>query len=96
MKHIAFFLPNLHGGGAERVAINLLQGMSEKDLILDLVLASAEGPYLNQVPYRVRLIDLAAGKSHKFSRTVVALLAAKSTRCLIFAFESCKCYCSAS
>ncbi len=62
MKHIAFFLPNLHGGGAERVAINLLQGMSEKDLILDLVLASAEGPYLNQVPSRVRLIDLAAGR----------------------------------
>lgn len=61
MKRIAFFLPNLHGGGAERVAINLVKGMSEKGIHLDLVLADAEGPYLNQVPQQVRLINLAAG-----------------------------------
>lgn len=64
MKRIAFFLPNLHGGGAQRVAINLLKGMSEKDipLDLDLVLAEAEGPYLNQVPDRVRIVNLATGR----------------------------------
>ncbi len=62
MKRIAFFLPNLDGGGAERVAVNLLKGMSEKNIFLDLVLANAQGPYLNQVPKQVRLINLAAGR----------------------------------
>jgi glycosyltransferase involved in cell wall biosynthesis len=35
--------------------------MSEKHIHLDLVLADAKGPYLNQIPQQVRLINLAAG-----------------------------------
>jgi glycosyltransferase involved in cell wall biosynthesis len=61
-KRIAFFLPALHGGGAEKVAINLLQGMLTYGVSLDLVLASKEGPYLKQVPSQVRIVDLAAGR----------------------------------
>ena len=61
-KRIAFFLPNLSGGGAERVAVNLLKGMLELNIPLDLVLASAEGPYLDQVPQEVRTVNLAAGR----------------------------------
>lgn len=62
---IAFFLPSLCGGGAERVAIHLLKGISEKDIPLDLVLATAEGPYLNQVPKQVHVVNLAAGRVAK-------------------------------
>lgn len=58
MRRIAFFLPNLYGGGAERVAINLLKGLLDQELSLDLVLAKAEGPYLKEVPSSVRVIDL--------------------------------------
>lgn len=61
-KKIAFFLPSLAGGGAERVAVNLLQGMVKRGVPLDLVVANAEGPYLNQVPKQVRLVNLAAGR----------------------------------
>ncbi len=61
-KRIAFFLPSLAGGGAERVAVNLLQSMAKQGVLLDLVLANAEGPYLNQVPEQVRLVNLAAGR----------------------------------
>ena len=61
-RRIAFFLPNLYGGGAERVAVNLLKGMSIRDVPLDLVLATAEGPYLEQVPKQVRVVNLAAGR----------------------------------
>lgn len=61
-RHIAFFLPALYDGGAERVTVNLLKGMLEKDVQLDLVLASADGPYLSQVPKQVRLVNLAAGR----------------------------------
>jgi len=59
MNPIAFFLPNLNGGGAERISINLLKGMAEKGIPLDLVLANAEGSYLDQIPKSVRLINLA-------------------------------------
>ena len=62
MKRIAFFLPTLHGGGAEKVVINLLKGMLDKDVCLDLVVATTEGPYLNQVPKQVRVINLETGR----------------------------------
>lgn len=61
-RRIALFLHALHGGGAERVAVNLLKGMIDKGIPLDLVLATAEGPYLDRVPKQVRVIDLAAGR----------------------------------
>lgn len=61
-KHIAFFIPTLNGGGAERVTINLLRGMLKHDVSLDLVLATAKGPYLEQVPKEVRIVDLGAGR----------------------------------
>lgn len=62
MRRISFFLPALYGGGAERVTVNLLKGMVQQGVACDLVLASAEGPYLNQVPAQVRVVDLAAGR----------------------------------
>ncbi len=64
-ERIAFFLPSLYGGGAERVAVNLLKGMLKLDVPLDLVLATAEGPYLDQIPEQVRVVDLRAGRAIK-------------------------------
>jgi glycosyltransferase involved in cell wall biosynthesis len=57
---IAFFLPTLSGGGAERVIVNLAQGMTDRGLPVDLVVAAAKGAFLNQLPSAVRLVDLHA------------------------------------
>lgn len=57
---IAFFLPSLVGGGAERVVVNLAQGITERGIRVDLVLAAAEGPLLDQLPPTVRVVDLRA------------------------------------
>ncbi len=57
---IAFFLPTLCGGGAERVVLNLAQGMTDRGYRIDLVVATAEGAFLDQVPPAVRLVDLRA------------------------------------
>lgn len=62
MKHIAFFLPCMQGGGAERVVINLLKEMVLQGISLDLILATAEGPLLSQIPEQIRVIDLAVGR----------------------------------
>ena len=58
MDKIALFLPDLGGGGAEKVMLNLAKGFGERGLSVDLVLAQSKGPYLNHVPAGVRLLDL--------------------------------------
>jgi glycosyltransferase involved in cell wall biosynthesis len=47
------------GGGITRVVLNLLKGMNQRGISLDLVLDWAEGrPYLKDVPTGVRVVDL--------------------------------------
>jgi glycosyltransferase involved in cell wall biosynthesis len=48
------------GGGAERGALKLAEGLAERDFHVDLVLAAAEGPRMDEVPPRVRVVDLRA------------------------------------
>ena len=60
--HVAFFLPSLEGGGAERVTLNLAGGIAARGHRVDLVLASRTGPFLAAVPPGVRVVDLAAGR----------------------------------
>ena len=57
----AFYIPNLGGGGAQRVIVNLATCFAEKGRDVDLVVAGASGPLLAEVPEGVRLIDLGAG-----------------------------------
>lgn len=58
MTDVAIFLMDLDGGGAERVMINLARGFGEQGLKVDLVLVKAEGPYLSQLPQKVRVVKL--------------------------------------
>ena len=44
------------------MAVNLAQGMAERGLPVDVVAAAAEGPLVEQVPARARLVDLKAGR----------------------------------
>lgn len=67
-RHIAIFVPTLHGGGAERVMVTLANGFAEMGHRVDLVLTKAEGPYLGEVSDQVRIVDL------KRSRVLTSLL----------------------
>jgi len=58
--HMAIFLPSLRGGGAERVMLTLANGFAECGHKVDLVLARAEGTYLEDVLETVRIVDLDA------------------------------------
>jgi glycosyltransferase involved in cell wall biosynthesis len=57
-KRIAIFLPGLYDGGAERVMLNLAEGLTSLGFNLDLILAQAEGAFIDAVPATVRLIEL--------------------------------------
>jgi glycosyltransferase involved in cell wall biosynthesis len=67
----ALFLPGLYEGGAERVILNLAKEISARGYAVDLVLARAEGPYMDQIPASVRLIDL---KAPRVATSVPALI----------------------
>lgn len=55
---VAFLLSTLMGGGLEKVVLNLAQGLVQHNVQLDLVLASAEGDFLSEVPPGVNVVDL--------------------------------------
>jgi glycosyltransferase involved in cell wall biosynthesis len=61
-RPIAFFLPSVRGGGAQRVIVNLVQGITERGIPVDVVLAAAQGVFLGQLPAAARLVDLRAGR----------------------------------
>ncbi|MBX3144438.1 MAG: glycosyltransferase [Trueperaceae bacterium] len=56
--HLAFFVADLLGGGAERMMVALANGLSDRVARLDLVVARAEGPYLDEVAEGMRVVDL--------------------------------------
>jgi glycosyltransferase involved in cell wall biosynthesis len=57
---VALFVPNLDGGGAERVVVGLANQWNRSGLLVDLVLQKAMGPYLKDVDAGVRIVDLRA------------------------------------
>jgi glycosyltransferase involved in cell wall biosynthesis len=61
-NHIAIFLPSLRGGGAERVMLTLANAIAERGYRVDLVLAKAEGPHLNDIGHGVEIVDLDASR----------------------------------
>jgi glycosyltransferase involved in cell wall biosynthesis len=56
-RRLSIFLPSLKGGGAERVASILASGFAHRGHPVDLLLARAEGPYLDDIAPGVRIID---------------------------------------
>ena len=65
-KKIAIFIQSLGIGGAERMAINLIKGLMQQGLQVDLLLADCSGGLLSEVPAQVTIIDL-KGKRVLFS-----------------------------
>lgn len=55
---IAFFLPNLEGGGGERSVLNLLKGLNKENHKISIVLEEKRGDFLKDVPKEVSIIDL--------------------------------------
>lgn len=57
---VAFFLPSLRGGGAERVFTNLANELVKRGIKVDLILAQKVGPYLRELNNNVNIVDLKA------------------------------------
>lgn len=64
----AILLSNLKLGGAERVAVNLANGLQERGFGVDLVLVEAVGELRREVHPDVRIVDLSAGRGRSAVR----------------------------
>jgi len=84
-RPIAFFLPTLVAGGAERVVVNLVEGMTERGVPVDLVVGRAEGELRDQLSPGVRLVDLAAPRVRRSVPRLSAYLRRTRPRALISA-----------
>lgn len=62
MARIAFLIPDMGGGGAERVALSLLEGFVAAGHEVDLLLLQRRGALLPLIPAGVRIVDLAASR----------------------------------
>lgn len=70
-RKIAIFLPNLGGGGAERVALSSATDLVERGHRVDMLLVKSQGDLLPIVPDGVRIVDF---KAHRLIASLPALV----------------------
>ena len=60
MTHIAIFLMDLDGGGAEKVMLFLANYLAQKGHKIDLILVQTTGPYVDKIDSEVNIVNLQA------------------------------------
>ena len=55
---ISLFVPTLHGGGTERVMLDLAKGFLAREYAVELVLVRAAGDLVNDIPDGCQVVDL--------------------------------------
>jgi len=60
---IMFFLPNLHGGGAEKVTVNILRQLDLNKFEITLVLLQKTGKLLDLLPENITIISMELKKT---------------------------------
>lgn len=80
---VALFLPNLGGGGAERVMVEVARGLARRGHDVDVVAAQLEGPFVAELPEQVRAIDLGAPRVMRAIPDLVRYLRRERPRVLL-------------
>ena len=80
---ISMLLPDLRGGGAERVAIDLANAFVRRGFSVDMILMRAEGDLLGYLDPRVRVIDLCLSRIREALFPLVSYLRRVSPSALI-------------
>lgn len=84
---LALFLPSLAGGGAERVTLNLARTVRARGYEVDLVLASAFGPFVDSIPEGVNVVDLGRRRTMAALPGLVRYLRRDPPACLLSAMN---------
>jgi glycosyltransferase involved in cell wall biosynthesis len=84
---IAFFLPNLEGGGAERSVLQVASALLERGHPVELVLANKSGPYVEHIPANMPVYDFGKENTIKSLPSLRKYLATNKPRCVLGALE---------
>jgi len=71
-KRIAFLLPSLKFGGAERVALNLAKALKDAGAQVDILLMSREGEFLEEATRDFNVVDLRCRRTYKLPGRLMA------------------------
>lgn len=82
-SRIAFILPSLRGGGAERVIINIALGLKKAGFEIDIVLVSKSGDYIDSIPSDIGLFDLNASRALTSIPSLIAYIHKRKPHVLI-------------
>jgi glycosyltransferase involved in cell wall biosynthesis len=82
-ERIALVLPNLSGGGAERVNLLLAEELLSRGYAVDLVLMRQQGELLGKVPTSVRLTCLGADRIRQVPRLLARYLREQTPSALL-------------
>lgn len=85
---VALFLPNLAGGGAERVMVTLSGLLARRGVATTLLLGRAIGPLVDELPDSVAVVDLGCERLRYAPRKLGRYLRAADTQCLISTLTS--------
>ena len=66
MKNIAFWIPNLLGGGAEKVLIDILKLLPKNKYNITLILLYKKGIYIDNIPKNIKVKYIFGNISNKF------------------------------
>jgi glycosyltransferase involved in cell wall biosynthesis len=61
--HIALFIRSFGGSGGARFMVNLARALLDKGHRVDLVMGRAQGYYMDEIPAKVRIVDLGVHSS---------------------------------
>ncbi len=84
-KHIAFFVPSLRGGGAEKMMIHLANSFANRGLQVDLIMAEDSGVY--EMPKNVNKVCFKVSKLKYSSFPLIKYLHYKKPYVLIATME---------
>jgi glycosyltransferase involved in cell wall biosynthesis len=85
-RRIAIFVQSLTIGGAERMSLNLIEGLVQNGIQIDLLLADRSGGLLSEVPPGVNVIDL-QGKRVLFSLFTLVRYLRKHRPALLYSVQ---------
>lgn len=83
MARLAFLIPDMRGGGAERVALTLIEGFLKRGHDVDLILLRARGELMDLLPSAVTVIELKVDRMRRAIRPLAGYLRASPPDALL-------------
>ena len=71
---IAYFIPRLGGGGAERVGLEIIRQFIRRGIAVDLIVIRSGGEFWNSIPAGARVVNLKSWKIKSFSLAALTSL----------------------